>query len=88
MGQRMAELNECGLPEVLFHGDVHPGNARIGFDPPVTFDWGDSGIGHPLLDVSVVENWRGADRAEVARLRRHWLGAWQNAVPGAGRNRK
>src|SRR5262249_31625342 len=45
--QRIAELDECGLPAVLFHGDAHPGNARIGVDPPVIFDWGDSGIGHP-----------------------------------------
>jgi Ser/Thr protein kinase RdoA (MazF antagonist) len=85
--QRMAELDECGLPEVLFHGDAHPGNARIGVDPPVIFDWGDSGIGHALLDLPVVENWRGADPEESARLRRHWLGAWQNAVPGADAGR-
>jgi hypothetical protein len=84
---RVAELDQCGLPEVLFHGDAHPGNARIGVDPPVIFDWGDSGIGHPLLDVSVVENPRGADPAEAARLRRHWLSAWQNAVPGADTGR-
>jgi Ser/Thr protein kinase RdoA (MazF antagonist) len=82
-GQRMAALDECGLPEVLFHGDAHPGNARIGVDPPVIFDWGDSGIGHPLLDVSAVENYRGADPAETARLCAHWLGAWQDAIPGA-----
>jgi aminoglycoside phosphotransferase (APT) family kinase protein len=49
----------------------------------VIYDWGDSGIGHPLLDVAVAEDWRGADQAEAARLRRHWLGAWQDAVPGA-----
>ena len=51
------------------------------------FDWGDSGIGHPLLDVSVVENWRGEDPGESIRLRQHWLDAWQNAVPGADASR-
>jgi hypothetical protein len=86
-GQRMAELDDCGLPEVLFHGDAHPGNARIGIDPPVIFDWGDSGIGHPLLDVSVLEQCRGADPAEAARLCQHWLGAWQEVVPGADPDR-
>jgi hypothetical protein len=85
--ERMVALDECGLSDALFHGDAHPGNARIGVDPPVIFDWGDSGIGHPLLDVSVVENWRGEDPAEATRLRQHWLGAWQNAVPGADASR-
>ena len=76
--ERMAAVGECGLPDVLFHGDVHPGNARIGVDPPILFDWGDSGLGHPLLDLAGV-----ADAAGDAALLRHWLGRWAAAVPGA-----
>lgn len=73
---RWDAIDGCGLPAVLFHGDAHPGNARIGVDPPVIFDWGDSGIGHPLLDLAVVPD-DGA--ATVA----HGLAAWASAVPGS-----
>jgi aminoglycoside phosphotransferase (APT) family kinase protein len=48
---RLAALDACGLPATLVHGDLHPGNwigdgARL-----VLVDWGDSGIGHPMLDA-------------------------------------
>jgi hypothetical protein len=74
--ERWDAVDACGLPDVLFHGDAHPGNARIGVDPPVIFDWGDSGIGHPLLDLAVLSG-------ERAALASHWLDAWASAVPGA-----
>ena len=40
----------CGLPDTLVHGDFHPGNVRGDGERLVLLDWGDCGIGHPLLD--------------------------------------
>jgi len=80
-GERVEAIEACGLPDVLIHGDAHPGNARIGPDvrTPVWFDWGDARIGHPLIDVAVTE------RAAVPlrdALVAHWIEAWRAAVPG------
>jgi Phosphotransferase enzyme family len=52
---RLAAIDECGLPDSLVHGDAHPGNARIGIGTPIWFDWGDSRVGNPLLDLAVLE---------------------------------
>ena len=48
---RFAALGECGIESTLVHGDFHPGNWRGGSDTLVLLDWGDSGVGHPLLDM-------------------------------------
>jgi len=77
---RAAAIDDCGLPEALVHGDAHPGNARVGTEPPVWFDWGDSRIGNPLLDLAVLER---APAGERAALERHWLAAWRRARPGS-----
>lgn len=77
---RAAEIDRCGLPPVLCHGDAHAGNARLGAVRPVWFDWGDSTVGHPLLDLAVLEPAR-PDEAEM--LESHWLRAWAAAVPSS-----
>jgi hypothetical protein len=76
----IAAIDECGLGPTLFHGDLHPGNARIGLAAPVLFDWGDSGWGHPLLDLAVLERY---DLYGEYGLCRHWLERWGAAVPGS-----
>jgi len=76
---RVAAIDSCGLPDVLVHGDAHPGNARIG-DEVVWFDWGDSRLGNPLLDLAVAE---GLPPGPRRALTRHWLAAWAEAVPGS-----
>jgi hypothetical protein len=76
---RVAAIDECGLPYALVHGDAHPGNARIGTAAPVWFDWGDSRVGNPLLDLAVLER----DTPQRAPLERHWLAAWARAAPGS-----
>ncbi len=78
--RRMRAIDECGLGDVLVHGDAHPGNARIGVMPPIWFDWGDSRIGHPLLDMAVAER---LDPTTRERIERHWLATWAAAVPGS-----
>jgi hypothetical protein len=80
---RLAALDECGLPEVLVHGDAHPGNCRVGVTSPIWFDWGDSRVGHPLLDMAVLTVNPLADPVRVATVERRWLDLWAEAVPGS-----
>ena len=47
---RFAEIASCGVPDMLVHGDFHPGNVRGDQHMLTLLDWGDSGVGHPLLD--------------------------------------
>ena len=76
---RAKAIDECGVPDALVHGDAYPGNARLGTEPPVWFDWGDSRVGNPLLDLAVLES--APDRRQL--LEQHWLAAWARAVPGS-----
>ncbi len=78
---RLAALVECGLPDVLVHGDAHGGNARVGpgAGRGLWFDWGDSRIGCPVLDVAVLER---PGEPFANELMAHWLRAWATAIPG------
>jgi hypothetical protein len=78
--QRTADITACGVPETLVHGDFHPGNVMGGEQRLVLLDWGDSGVGHPMLDQSAfVERLGAEDRAAVTA---HWAAWWRSAVPG------
>jgi Phosphotransferase enzyme family len=79
--ERFASLAECGIADTLVHGDFAPGNARGAGGHLVLLDWGDSGVGHPLLDSSAF-----LDRIEsrlVPAVREHWNALWRRAAPGA-----
>ena len=57
---------ECGLPDTLVHGDLHPGNVRgDGAGPAVIIDWGDSVVGHPAFDILRLTEDLPPDDAEV-----------------------
>jgi fructosamine-3-kinase len=45
------ELDGCGMPSVLAHGDLHRGNLAWDGRNVVLFDWSDSCWSHPILDV-------------------------------------
>jgi hypothetical protein len=79
--ERFAALAECGIPDSLVHGDFAPGNARGADGHLVLLDWGDSGVGHPLLDQSAFLD-RIAQRL-VPRVRAHWNDLWRQAAPGS-----
>ncbi|SFR74195.1 Phosphotransferase enzyme family protein [Agromyces sp. CF514] len=71
---RARRLDACGLPDTLVHGDFHSGNVRgIGLDLTV-LDWGDSGVGHPLLDVAAFT--QRLPSADAAFARAHWMRRW------------
>ena len=69
---RFAEVAGCGLPDTLVHGDYHPGNVRGSPGRLVMLDWGDTGVGKPLLDLpafleAVPTSVAGADPRALAR---------------------
>ncbi len=77
---RFADIDDCGLPDTLVHGDFHPGNVRSAGKDLVLLDWGDSGVGHPLLDRAAFLDRIPAD--VVGRVTNHWDHVWREAVPG------
>jgi hypothetical protein len=79
-GQIGEAIEACGLAEVLVHGDAHSGNARTGTEPPIWFDWGESRVGHPLLDLAVLDR---LDTGEATALERYWLSVWQRSLAGS-----
>ena len=82
---RFAEVAACGMPDTLVHGDYHPGNLRGEPGHLTMLDWGDTGVGQPLLDMPAFL--RAAPPASLARIREHWLAAWRAAVPGCDAER-
>lgn len=82
---RFADVAACGLPDTLVHGDFHPGNLRGDGKTLTLLDWGDSGVGHPLLDQAAF-----LDRvpaSTVPALREHWQRQWQVRSPGSDPDR-
>jgi hypothetical protein len=73
-----ARLAACGVPDTLVHGDFHPGNVR-GDRSPVLFDWGDSMVGHPALDLIRLRDWA----APAPALTGRWCRFWRRTVPGS-----
>lgn len=77
---RLANLATCGLPDTLVHDDFHPGNVR-GQDSDLTvLDWGDSVIGHPILDQAAFLAHVPEDLA--ASLNDRWSDRWRRWRPG------
>ena len=79
--ERLARVAECGLPDTLVHGDFHPGNHRGSGTDIVLLDWGDSGVGQPLLDQPAFLERVPTER--VRAVRSHWLALWRSALPGS-----
>ena len=101
--ERFGEVDRCGLPDSLVHGDFHAGNivggnivggiivgGNVGNDDRTSvggpgsrtiIDWGDSGIGHPLLDQPAFLSSSPTDDRRA--LQDHWSNAWRRAVPGS-----
>jgi aminoglycoside phosphotransferase (APT) family kinase protein len=78
--QRLAELDACGLPSTLVHGDLHPGNWIGDGNRLVLVDWGDSLVGHPMLDVLAFlqRTPAGAVRDSVRGV---FVEAWRHVAP-------
>lgn len=76
---RWPELDACGLPDTLVHGDCHAGN-WLG-DPPVVIDFADAHVGNPVLDgLRAAEFLPTATGTAAARA---WVRAWTALAPGS-----
>jgi hypothetical protein len=73
--ERLAAVAACGLGDTLVHGDFHPGNFRSDGRALTLLDWGDSGVGHPLLDQPAFLDRVPGDA--VAPVREQWLRLWR-----------
>jgi hypothetical protein len=85
LADRFAQVATCGLPDTLVHGDFHPGNFRGDEATLVLLDWGDCGVGHPLLDEPAFLDRVPADTVEP--VRRRWHADWTRARPGSDPDR-
>jgi hypothetical protein len=78
--ERFTRIAAAGVPDTFVHGDFHPGNVVGTTERLALLDWGDCGIGHPLLDQAVfLERLTPEDATTV---RATWASSWQRAVPG------
>jgi hypothetical protein len=76
---RWEMLADCGLPDVVVHGDFHPGNWRRGDGAPVVLDFADAHLGNPVLDALRAIDFLPASRRRAAADA--WIAAWTAAVP-------
>ncbi len=79
--ERLAAIAACGVPDTLVHGDFHPGNFRGPDERLTLLDWGDSGVGQPLLDQAAFL--ASTPASEHDRVRAEWARRWRAAVPGS-----
>ncbi|HEY5070484.1 MAG TPA: aminoglycoside phosphotransferase family protein [Caulobacteraceae bacterium] len=79
--RRMEAVAACGLSHTLIHGDFQGGNVRGESGALTLIDWGEGGVGHPLLDQAAMFENIAAD--QVAPVRAHWADRWRQAVPGS-----
>jgi len=78
---RWAAIGECGLPDTLVHGDLHPGNTRGDETHQVVLDWGDSFVGHPGFDILRLTEW--LTEPDACVLIDAWAARWEDALPGS-----
>ncbi|MER7001515.1 aminoglycoside phosphotransferase family protein [Dactylosporangium sp. NPDC000555] len=82
LGDRLAAVAACGLPDTLVHGDFHPGNARFSATvPPAVLDWGDAFLGNPAFDILALCD--GLEPPEAEPLVAHWAEQWRRLAPGS-----
>jgi hypothetical protein len=85
LAERFRRIAECGIPDTLVHGDFQPGNVRGHEGEMVVLDWGDSAVGHPLLDLPTFL--ASVEPSAARSIGRRWLAAWETAFPGADAER-
>ncbi|MET7832087.1 aminoglycoside phosphotransferase family protein [Micromonospora sediminicola] len=81
LDDRLARVRDCGLPDTLVHGDLHPGNVRGDESRRVVIDWADAFVGHPAFDILRLTE----DLAPAAadRLVATWADRWRADAPGS-----
>jgi hypothetical protein len=80
--EAVAEVAALGLPEVLVHGDFHPGNvATLADGTRVIFDWSDAAFAAPFVDVPTWLTWIDDDAAERERTWQSFAAEWVDVLP-------
>jgi hypothetical protein len=82
----VAQVEQLGLPDVLVHGDFHPGNVRLVGDRPervVIFDWSDAAIAKPFVDVITWATWLPHDPSARDALWESFAEVWAGVLPPA-----
>ncbi|MFI6132608.1 phosphotransferase family protein [Micromonospora sp. NPDC051141] len=85
LDERLRRVRDCGLPDTLVHGDLHPGNVRGDGTRRVVLDWADAFVGHPAFDVLRLAEGLAAPAA--ARLIDAWADRWRADAPGCDPHR-
>jgi hypothetical protein len=79
-------LEDLGLPEVLGHSDLNPGNIVVATDQCVFVDWAEAHVGHPFLSFEYLrQHFRrtiGTDFALESRLARSFSAPWGQLFSG------
>ncbi|MDH2426332.1 aminoglycoside phosphotransferase family protein [Sphaerisporangium sp. TRM90804] len=81
----VAELEACGLPDTVVHGDFHPGNWRSDGRHTVVLDFADSHVGHPAIDGLRLREY--APDGSAPFVTDAWVRAWSAAIPGSDPSR-
>ncbi|GGR73446.1 hypothetical protein GCM10010169_16860 [Micromonospora fulviviridis] len=81
LDDRIDQVRDCGLPDTLVHGDLHPGNVRGDGTRGVVIDWGDAFVGHPAFDILRLTET--LDPPVAGRLLDAWAARWRADVPGS-----
>jgi hypothetical protein len=79
----VAQVEQLGLPDVLVHGDFHPGNVRLVGDRMVIFDWSDAAIAKPFVDVITWATWLPHDPSARDALWQSFADVWAGVLPTA-----
>ncbi|BAJ32211.1 MULTISPECIES: aminoglycoside phosphotransferase family protein [Kitasatospora] len=73
------QLDGCGLPLTVVHGDFHPGNWRFDGGRATVLDFSDAAWGHPALDGLRPQPFLSPER--WADVRARWAAAWRELAP-------
>ena len=74
-------VEQLDLPDVLVHGDFHPGNVRTVGGRVVIFDWSDAAIAKPFIDVLTWSTWLPDDPDARDALWWSFAEVWSDVLP-------
>ncbi len=81
--QAVARVEAIDTPDVLVHGDFHPGNVAAAGDRRIIFDWSDAAISKPFVDVVTWRWWLIGDPPAIDSLWRSFFDEWSSTHPVA-----
>lgn len=79
----VTRVEQLDLPDVLVHGDFHPGNVRLVDDRLAIFDWSDAAISKPFVDVVTWATWLPDEPSARDALWESFADAWADTLPAA-----